>query len=95
MNDILNQKEFARKLSERSDLTYKKSIKIVSCVINLLLDELQADKTIKFKNFGTFKMVNAPARYCKSNLPTSSEPIFTHPKKRIKLKVSRTLTNRL
>lgn len=82
----MNNKEFIAELSKRSNLSVKETTNLVSSVVSLLSDKLQAGDSIILNNFGTFEVKKKLERI--SVNPISHQRMLIPPKLVVSFKPS-------
>ena len=69
----MNKSELVTAIAEKSELTKKDSEKALSAFIEVVNEELARGGKVQLVGFGTFSVVDRPAR--KGRNPLTSEPI--------------------
>lgn len=74
----MNNKEFIAELSRRTGYSNKDTTRLVSSVLNFMVQELQEGNTVSFQNFGTFEVKKKMERITFN--PTTQQRLLIPPK---------------
>ena len=86
---MMNQKEFAKAVAEKLDITQKDGEEIVSVVLSVLEESIKAVGEVKFMGFGNFVVKTQKARVARN--PATGESVDVPAKKVLKFKVGKNL----
>lgn len=85
----MNNKEFIAELSRKTGYTNKDTTRLVSSVLNFMVQELQKGNTVSLQNFGIFEVKKKMERITFN--PTTQQRLLIPPKLVLSYKPSNTL----
>lgn len=85
----MNNKEFIAELSRKTGYTNKDTTRLVSSVLNFMVQELQEGNTVSLQNFGIFEVKKKMERITFN--PTTQQRLLIPPKLVLSYKPSNTL----
>lgn len=83
---MINKKELAKKVSERSMLTQAESLDVLGLFLEEIISSLEEDEEVSLVGFGKFYLYEHSARPVRN--PKTQEEMLLKPYKSVKFKVS-------
>ena len=79
----MNKSDLVRKIAHRTGLTQVEARTAIDTVVDLIMDEVAAGRSVNLRGFGTYKAVNREARTAQHpktrvtiSVPSKKVPVF-------------------